>query len=123
MRTFSVPHRVGIVEFVGYTRLPGVQMRRIATEICNHESDRGTRGIWGLPVVGKGAWLTTGEAAERLAVSDETVRRWVIAGDTFRVGETMTTRGGHRRIAATAVDRLLREAQERSATSEDPDGP
>jgi excisionase family DNA binding protein len=96
-------------------------LRRAATKVCDHGGIRGKRGIWGLPVVGKGAWLTTGEAAERLAVSDETIRRWVIAGATFRAGETMTTRGGHRRIASSAVDRLLREARDR-ATAESTEG-
>lgn len=57
-------------------------------------------------------WLTTGQAAAELGVSDETIRRWVIAGVTFRVGETMKTRGGHRRISVAAVERLKAEAQE-----------
>jgi excisionase family DNA binding protein len=65
-------------------------------------------------VVSSGKWLTTGEAAAGLAVSDETVRRWCTAGEVFRAGETMRTagkggRGGHWRILAAAVQRVARE--------------
>lgn len=60
-------------------------------------------------MVGKGRWLTTGEAADLLGVSDETIRRWVIAGEVFRPNETMVTRGRHKRIAKAAVERVLAE--------------
>lgn len=47
-------------------------------------------------------WLTAGEAAHRLGVSIETVRRYLDEGRL--VGYTLPS--GHRRIDATSVDKL-----------------
>jgi molybdopterin-binding protein len=47
--------------------------------------------------------LTIREAAGRLRVGYSTLKRWIYQG---RV-RTRTTRGGHHRIAASEVDRLL----------------
>jgi excisionase family DNA binding protein len=60
-------------------------------------------------VVGDGTWLTTGEAATKLGVGEETVRRWFDSGKVFQAGETRKLPGGHRRVLSTAVERLLKE--------------
>lgn len=56
-------------------------------------------------MVGDGTWLTVGQAAERLRVGIETVRRAIDAG-RLTAGRTP---GGHRRVSAESVDRLFRE--------------
>ncbi len=65
-------------------------------------------------MVGSGKWLTTGEAAERLGTSDETIRRWCVSGEVFARGEVMKTagkggRGGHWRVLGAAVERIVAE--------------
>jgi excisionase family DNA binding protein len=59
-------------------------------------------GDW---VAGDGAWLTVGQAAERLRVGLETVRRAIDSGK-LTAGRTP---GGHRRVSAASVDKLYRE--------------
>lgn len=56
-------------------------------------------------MVGDGTWLTVGEAAERLGVSDTTVRSYIAAG------RLVATRlpSGHRRVRADSVDAMRRE--------------
>jgi len=49
--------------------------------------------------------MSTSEAAERLGVALRTIQLWVESG----VLPAWKTAGGHRRIAKTAVERLLRE--------------
>ena len=56
-------------------------------------------------MVGDGTWLTVGEAAERLRVGIDAVRRAIDAGK-LTAGRTP---GGHRRVSAESVERLFRE--------------
>lgn len=56
-------------------------------------------------VVGDGTWLSVGEAAERLRVGAETVRRAIDSG-RLTAGRTP---GGHRRVSAASVERLYAE--------------
>jgi molybdopterin-binding protein len=53
--------------------------------------------------------LTIREAAGRLRVGYSTLKRWIYQGRL----RTQTTRGGHHRIAASEVDRLLAPARVR----------
>lgn len=52
------------------------------------------------------SWLTLGEAARRLGVSVDTVRRWESEG---KITSTRTP-GNQRRFAASEIERLLGEA-------------
>ncbi len=61
-----------------------------------------------------GAWMTLQEAGACLGVSASTVRRWADAGRL----PSQRTPGGHRRLAAAAVESLARER--RPATSPAP---
>lgn len=56
-------------------------------------------------VVGDGTWLTAGEAAERLRVGVDAVRRALESG-RLSGGKTP---GGHRRVSAESVERLFQE--------------
>jgi excisionase family DNA binding protein len=56
-------------------------------------------------VVGDGTWLTVGEAAQRLGVSDTTVRSYIEAG---RLTATRLP-SGHRRVLADSVETMRRE--------------
>ncbi len=49
-------------------------------------------------------WLTVGEVAERLKVSEETVRRWLRAG---RLNGTLLSRKAGYRVRADEVERFL----------------
>lgn len=57
------------------------------------------------PSLRSGEYITTREAAARLGVSLRTAQLWVDGG----VLEAWKTEGGHRRISAMSVDRLLRD--------------
>lgn len=56
-------------------------------------------------MVGDGTWLSVGEAAERLRVGVDAVRRAIDTGK-LTAGRTP---GGHRRVSAESVDRLYAE--------------
>lgn len=58
-------------------------------------------------MVGDDTWLTTGEAAERLQVSVDAVRRAIRSGRL----RSRRTPGGHRRISAASVDALARDLE------------
>lgn len=66
-----------------------------------------------------GEWLTVGEAAERLRVSTQAVRR---AADN---GQLIAGRspGGHRRIKATSVERLRAELYPDEDSTPEVEGP
>lgn len=59
------------------------------------------------------AWLTIGQAAERLGVHPTTLRRWADNGDI----PTMITPGGHRRFGVDDVDRFQEERGRRQVVS------
>lgn len=56
-------------------------------------------------VVGDGKWLTVGEAAAKLGVSDTTVRSYIAAG---RLTATRLP-SGHRRVLAESVEAMRQE--------------
>lgn len=65
-------------------------------------------------MAGNSTWLTIGEVLARLrgagyTESESTVRRMLDSGELGAEGAAWyrTERGGHRRIAVTAVDRLI----------------
>ena len=58
--------------------------------------------------------LSVGEAARRLGVTPVTVQRWVDAGNM----SALRTMGGHRRIPATEVRRLLAEHRSAAETGQ-----
>jgi diguanylate cyclase (GGDEF)-like protein/excisionase family DNA binding protein len=51
----------------------------------------------------EGQWLTVGQAARRLGVSAQTVRKWTDAGTL----STVRTQGGHRRYSRALVEHLV----------------
>ncbi|MFY9513304.1 MAG: response regulator [Rubrivivax sp.] len=53
--------------------------------------------------------ITTAQAAERLGVSPQTIQKWVDAGHL----PAWKTMGGHRRLDADAVDRMVDERSSR----------
>lgn len=53
------------------------------------------------------AWLTARDAARALGVTYSTLKQWIYKGAV----RTVRTEGGHHRIAAEEVDRLLRQHQ------------
>jgi excisionase family DNA binding protein len=55
--------------------------------------------------------ITTGQAAERLGVSPQTIRRWADDGSL----PSVRTPGGQRRFSPVTVAALLRIPQEASA--------
>jgi molybdopterin-binding protein len=57
------------------------------------------------------ALLTPRQAAARLGVSYQTVKHWIYQGSV----RTSRTAGGHHRIAAAEIDRLLARRDERPA--------
>jgi excisionase family DNA binding protein len=69
----------------------------------------------GLDVVGDGTWLTVGQAAQRLNISADSVRRAVEAG-RLQAGRTP---GGHRRILAESVEKLLHQLYPNDDTGTD----
>ena len=64
------------------------------------------------------AMVTVRAAAERLGVGYSTLKRWIGSGHV----RTTLTEGGHHRISANELDRLLsRQHPERTATANRPD--
>jgi excisionase family DNA binding protein len=59
-------------------------------------------------------WLTLGQAAERLNVHATTLRRWANNGEI----PVMLTPGGHRRFAASEVERFARQRHGRHGDNE-----
>lgn len=57
--------------------------------------------------------ITTAQAAERLGVSPQTIQKWVDAGHL----PAWKTMGGHRRLDADAVDRMVEERRSGDAPS------
>lgn len=53
-----------------------------------------------------GEWISIGEAAKRLDVHPDTIRRWVDDG-TLK-GKRTRPDGGHRRVLAASVDAHLK---------------
>lgn len=60
-------------------------------------------------MVGDGEWLTVGEAAAILKVSDTTVREYVAGGRLDEPKRATRLPSGHRRIHKDSVERLRRE--------------
>lgn len=60
-------------------------------------------------MVGDGEWLTVGEAAAILKVSDTTVREYMAAGRLDEPKRAAKLPSGHRRIHRDSVERLRRE--------------
>jgi len=60
-------------------------------------------------VVGDGTWLTVGEIAKLLAVSDTTVRSYLDAGRLDEPVKPAVLPSGHRRAHRDSVERLRRE--------------
>ena len=58
--------------------------------------------------------ITTAQAAERLGVSPQTIQKWVDAGYL----PAWKTMGGHRRLDAEAVERMVAERRARIAGSD-----
>lgn len=67
--------------------------------------DLGEPSPWPIRTGGDGATVTTREAAIRLGVSVRTIQIWVEEGRL----EAWKTPGGHRRVYASSVDRLIGE--------------
>lgn len=65
--------------------------------------------------------LTPGEFARAMRVDAKTVTRWVASGKFLR-GETLKTPGGHARIKAHALKRLLDGEEPRVAQPGDSEG-
>lgn len=53
-------------------------------------------------------WITVGEAARRLGLSDDSIRRRCDTG-TLRAIWTIPPNAGQRRVSAESVERLRRE--------------
>jgi excisionase family DNA binding protein len=58
-------------------------------------------------------WLSLSEAAAQLGVHRTTLRRWANHGDV----PSMRTPGGHRRFAASVIERFAQEGQSTAVTS------
>lgn len=67
-----------------------------------------------MPKASRGEWLSLGEAARRLGVDPDTLRRWADSGKV----EVFHTPGGHRRFPRAAIEALIpsppRAARQRS---------
>jgi excisionase family DNA binding protein len=60
-------------------------------------------------LVGDGTWLTVGEAAAKLGVGEETVRRYADSGRLDAPVKSARLAGGHRRLHKDSVERMRRE--------------
>lgn len=60
-------------------------------------------------VVGDGTWLTVGEVAAALGVSDTTVREYLDSGRLDAPVKAARLPSGHRRAHKDSVERLRRE--------------
>lgn len=65
-----------------------------------------------------GRLLYPGEAARRLNVTTDTLRRWAKAG----VLTAETTTGGHRRYLESEIEKMPTRAAAKASTTADPDG-